>query len=130
MALHGKMLIVTGASRGYGRQCVLQWCEFNRDSVVVLIGRSIEQLQSLAKELGARHKSVCVQLDLAQCTTAAHCDPLLQVLKAHKPFEITLVHNAGSLGPLVKVKDLHAHQIADTVHLNYTSVVVLTSLVL
>ena len=95
--LHNRIILVTGASDGIGREAALTYAEYGAH--VILIGRNEEKLKNVAQEIEA----VCgtpapwYTLDLLTCTPAV-CHELAQRISAHYPRLDGVLHNAGLLG--------------------------------
>jgi len=95
--LHNRIILVTGASDGIGREAALTYAEYGAN--VILIGRSEEKLQNVAQEVEAKCGTPApwYTLDLLICTPAV-CQELAQRISAHYPRLDGVLHNAGLLG--------------------------------
>ncbi|GLE04099.1 hypothetical protein PINS_up013010 [Pythium insidiosum] len=104
-------VVVTGASRGFGRCLALDFCREIRDSHVDLVlwarhDADLQETASLARSAwsaaAGNELRVSVRaVDLSQpAQYAAAVDELLVQLQAEQYARIYLVHNAGSLGEL------------------------------
>jgi 3-oxoacyl-[acyl-carrier protein] reductase len=89
--LSGKVVLVTGASRGIGAASARVLAGAGA-SVILHYGRSLEQAQALANEIGPR--ASLVQADLSVPGVAR--DLWCEALKAHGRIDV-LVNNAGIL---------------------------------
>ncbi|WP_148241841.1 YciK family oxidoreductase [Enterobacter asburiae] len=95
--LQNRIILVTGASDGIGREAALTYAEYGAN--VILIGRNEEKLKNVAQEIEA----VCgtpapwYTLDLLTCTPTV-CQELAQRISAHYPRLDGVLHNAGLLG--------------------------------
>ena len=87
--LSGRVVLVTGASRGIGRAIATGMAEAGA-SVAVHYGKSQDQAQSLAQELGRRAR--VFQADLA---SVEDCVALIDRVLAHYGKLDVLVNNAG-----------------------------------
>jgi short-subunit dehydrogenase len=85
MRLAGARVVVTGASRGIGAALATELAA--RGARVVLVARSVEQLEKLAAELGGE----AFAADLAD---ASVIEPLVRSIEADGPIDV-LVNNAG-----------------------------------
>jgi short-subunit dehydrogenase len=85
MKLAGARIVVTGASRGIGRQLATELA--GRGASVVLVARSAELLEKLAAELGG-------EAFAADLTDARAIEPLVRAIESHGPIDV-LVNNAG-----------------------------------
>ncbi|MDU1107240.1 MAG: SDR family NAD(P)-dependent oxidoreductase, partial [Enterobacter sp.] len=95
--LHNRIILVTGASDGIGREAALTYAEYGAH--VILIGRNEEKLKSVAQEIEAACGTPApwYTLDLLTCTPAV-CQELAQRISAHYPRLDGVLHNAGLLG--------------------------------
>ncbi|MFJ5852809.1 YciK family oxidoreductase [Enterobacter cancerogenus] len=95
--LQNRIILVTGASDGIGREAALTYSEYGAS--VILVGRNEEKLKAVAQEIErAGGKSTpWYTLDLLTCTPAT-CKELAQRISAHYPRLDGVLHNAGLLG--------------------------------
>lgn len=104
--LHGKVVLVTGATQGIGRELAFLLAELGGD--VVATGRSAEDLHGLAREAAERTQSLdSVLLDVRH--TASIDAAVAEVLDRHGRIDV-LVNNAG-LG--------HAHRALDVTEADF-----------
>ncbi|MCX7717114.1 MAG: 3-oxoacyl-[acyl-carrier-protein] reductase [Candidatus Sumerlaeaceae bacterium] len=90
ISLEGKSAVVTGASRGLGRAIAEEYLRAGADVVVNYNRTPVDELLSLATELGRR--AVAVQADVA---SAADCERIVETaVKEFGKIDI-LVNNAG-----------------------------------
>ncbi len=122
------LLIVTGASRGFGRALAIHAPPqlLDKGSRIVLIARNKDLLQEVSQQVKGV-QVVPLPLDLADLSQ------LSQVL-AHvsdvKWDRIYLFNNAGSLGKLARLADQTPQDIHEAIQLNLTSPMALTSILL
>lgn len=90
ISLEGKSAVVTGASRGLGRAIAEEYLRAGADVVVNYNRTPVDELLSLASELGRR--AVAVRADVA---SAADCERIVETaVKEFGKIDI-LVNNAG-----------------------------------
>lgn len=138
-----KIVIITGASRGFGRACAVSFAKssaFQKDHCqFILTGQDAAQLNATAEEINAvrtskdaltRIKIVPANLsnlDGLEVAAVELFDNLLQ--PGEKCSEISFISNAGSLGVLAPVGD-NTHKLsafAAAINLNVTSTLFLSS---
>jgi Dehydrogenases with different specificities (related to short-chain alcohol dehydrogenases) len=95
--LQNRIILVTGASDGIGREAALTYAEYGAS--VILIGRNEEKLKGVAQDINAAGgiPARWYTLDLLTCTPAT-CQELAQRISAHYPRLDGVLHNAGLLG--------------------------------
>lgn len=89
VSIAGKVIIVTGASSGIGRAAARRFAA--EGAKLVLVARSAEKLEALAKELGG--DAIAIPADL---TKAADVDAMVAKAEAHFGRIDILFANAGS----------------------------------
>ena len=92
----GKVVVVTGGSRGLGREMVLAYAEQGAD--VVVASRKLDACEALAVEVRAKH-DVRVLPVACNVSSWADCDALIETVYAELGRVDVLVNNAG-LSPL------------------------------
>ncbi|MCW4780502.1 YciK family oxidoreductase [Enterobacter chuandaensis] len=95
--LQNRIILVTGASDGIGREAALTYADYGAS--VILIGRNEEKLKGVAQEIEAAGGAPVLwyTLDLLSCTPAV-CEELAQRISTHYPRLDGVLHNAGLLG--------------------------------
>ena len=95
--LQNRIILVTGASDGIGREAALTYAEYGAN--VILVGRNEEKLKSVAQEIEAAYGTPVpwYTLDLLTCTPAV-CQELARRISTHYPRLDGVLHNAGLLG--------------------------------
>ncbi|MCA2026725.1 YciK family oxidoreductase [Enterobacter sp. K16B] len=95
--LQNRIILVTGASDGIGREAALTYAEYGAS--VILIGRNEEKLKGVAQEIEATGglPARWYTLDLLTCTLAT-CQELAHRISTHYPRLDGVLHNAGLLG--------------------------------
>lgn len=95
--LQNRIILVTGASDGIGREAALTYAEYGAS--VILTGRNEEKLRGVAQEIESAGGIApsWYTLDLLTCTPA-RCQELAQRISTHYPRLDGVLHNAGLLG--------------------------------
>lgn len=95
--LHDRIILVTGASDGIGREAALTYARYG--ARVILLGRNDDKLRQVAALITDEGNAPArwFTLDLLTCTQAA-CQELAQRIAAHYPRLDGVLHNAGLLG--------------------------------
>ncbi|MCM7166403.1 YciK family oxidoreductase [Enterobacter roggenkampii] len=95
--LQNRIILVTGASDGIGREAALTYAEYGAS--VILTGRNEEKLKGVAQEIEAASgiPARWYTLDLLTCTPAS-CHELAHRISTHYPRLDGVLHNAGLLG--------------------------------
>ncbi|MFS2225666.1 YciK family oxidoreductase [Pantoea sp. B65] len=103
--LNHRIILVTGASDGIGREAALTYARYGAE--VVLLGRNGQKLQQVSDEINALGKSPArwFTLDFDQATPE-NCQQLAAVLSQHYPRLDGVLHNAGILGDIVPLEQL------------------------
>ncbi len=123
--LDGKRCLVTGGSRGLGREMVLALAEAGAD--VILVGRDRSSLEATGTEVERRGRTAAlIQADVGQPLEAARA--CRTALEQHGPIHI-LVNNVGGRRIDVPTEDLDLEQWQEILDLNLTSTFICTKLV-
>ncbi|MCV2532162.1 YciK family oxidoreductase [Enterobacter wuhouensis] len=95
--LQNRIILVTGASDGIGREAALTYAEYGAS--VILIGRNDDKLRNVAREIDAAGglPARWYTLDLLTCTPAT-CQELAERIGDDYPLLDGVLHNAGLLG--------------------------------
>ncbi|EJD6658180.1 TPA: YciK family oxidoreductase [Enterobacter cloacae] len=95
--LQNRIILVTGASDGIGREAALTYADYGAS--VILIGRNEEKLKGVAQEIDAAGgiPARWYPLDLLTCTPET-CQELAHHISTHYPRLDGVLHNAGLLG--------------------------------
>lgn len=129
---------MTGASKGFGRAVALSFAKYVSSPLFfVLVGRDLNGLHStqqliLDARIGLESNFSLVQCDLSkvECLDTISQQIFKNFDSCGDIFEdVTLINNAGSLGPLAAVGDnsvLHG-ELIDAINLNITSFMILTN---
>ncbi|CBG88491.1 YciK family oxidoreductase [Citrobacter rodentium] len=97
--LQGRIILVTGASDGIGREAALTYARFGAS--VILLGRNDEKLRRVAETMSTEtgRQPQWFTLDLLTCT-ADDCRQLAERISEHYPRLDGVLHNAGLLGDI------------------------------
>lgn len=103
--LNGRIILVTGASDGIGREAALTYARYGAQ--VMLLGRNAEKLQRVSDEIAALGKAAARHylLDLATATPN-ECQQFATELAQQVPHLDGVLHNAGLLGEIVPLARL------------------------
>ena len=103
--LTDRIILVTGASDGIGREAALTYARYGAQ--VLLLGRNAQKLESVASEIAATGKTPprLFLLDLEQATPES-CHQLAKEVASHVPRLDGVLHNAGLLGDIVTLDKL------------------------
>lgn len=98
--LNNRIILVTGASDGIGREAALSYARYGAQ--VVLLGRNAEKLQRVCDEVNAHSQvpALWFTLDL-ETATAESCRALAETLPTQVPRLDGVLHNAGLLGDVI-----------------------------
>jgi NAD(P)-dependent dehydrogenase (short-subunit alcohol dehydrogenase family) len=110
-ALSGKIALVTGGSRGLGREMVLAFAERGAD--VIIASRKLAVCQALASEVEERFGRQALALS-ANVSHWQECDALVEAAYEHFGRVDVLVNNAG-LSPLYPAVDAVEEALFDKV---------------
>jgi NAD(P)-dependent dehydrogenase (short-subunit alcohol dehydrogenase family) len=123
--LDGKRCLVTGGSRGLGREMALAIAEAGAD--LILVGRDRQSLAATGTEIGRRGRAAAtIQADVSQPLQAERA--CRTALEQHGPIHI-LINNVGGRRIDVPTEDLDLEQWQEIVDLNLTSTFICTKLV-
>lgn len=102
--LHNRIILVTGASDGIGREAAVTYARYGAS--VVLLGRNEEKLRAVAQEIenAGGLPTRWFTLDLLTCTPT-ECQQLAQKISIHYPRLDGVLHNAGLLGDVVPMAE-------------------------
>ncbi|STW29997.1 short chain dehydrogenase [Klebsiella michiganensis] len=100
--LQDRIILVTGASDGIGREAALTYSRYSAS--VILVGRNEEKLRSVAHEIqqAGGIPARRFTLDLLTCTPQ-ECQQLAQKISIHYPRLDGVLHNAGLLGDVCPI---------------------------
>ena len=123
--LNGKRCLVTGGSRGLGREMALAMAEAGAD--LILVGRDRPALEDTGADIERRGRAaVLIQADVSQPLEAERA--CRTALEQHGPIHI-LVNNVGGRRIDVPTESLELEQWQEIVDLNLTSTFICTKLI-
>jgi NAD(P)-dependent dehydrogenase (short-subunit alcohol dehydrogenase family) len=123
--LDGKRAVITGGSRGLGREMALGLAEAGAD--LVLVGRDRASLDATGADIEKRGRQAwLLQADVGQPAEAERV--CREALERHGPIDI-LVNNVGGRRVDVPTPDMDVEQWRALVDLNLTSTFVCTKLI-
>ncbi len=123
--LDGKRLLITGGSRGLGREMALAIAEAGAD--VVLVARNAESLEATTeaiRRLG--RQAIGIAADVGQ--SEACQEVCLQAVRDHGPFDI-LINNVGGRRFNIPTPELPLENWHEILELNLTSTFLATKIV-
>ncbi|MFT5482838.1 MAG: NAD(P)-dependent dehydrogenase (short-subunit alcohol dehydrogenase family) [Halieaceae bacterium] len=112
----GKVVVVTGATSGIGKECALRLAQ--ADATIILVARTVEKLDETLVEIA--EKGGTAQAYSCDVSSAKNCDKLVSdVLRDHGRVDI-LINNAGrSIRRSVRYSYDRFHDFERTMQLNY-----------
>lgn len=123
--LNGKRALITGSSRGLGREMALALAEAGAD--IILTGRTAESLEAVVdqiSQLGRQAFPLVTDIgDPAECQAACEC-----ILTDYGPVDI-LINNVGGRRENIPTEDLALETWQKLVDLNLTSTFLCTKLI-
>ena len=100
--MKNSIVLVTGASSGIGRSCVVKFAEAG--AKIIMTARRKDRLESLANELKNKHKTECLAIELDVRDRAAVERVLSGLPKEWQEIDV-LVNNAGLSRGLDKIQE-------------------------
>lgn len=127
--LHDRIILVTGASDGIGREAALTYARYG--ATVILLGRNEDKLRQVAHAISAESSSTALwfTLDLLTCTSE-ECHQLAQRIAAHYPRLDGVLHNAGLLGDICPMSEQNPQVWQDVMQVNVNATFMLTQALL
>eukprot|EP01113_Clastostelium_recurvatum_P030330 TRINITY_DN3675_c0_g3_i2.p1 TRINITY_DN3675_c0_g3~~TRINITY_DN3675_c0_g3_i2.p1 ORF type:complete len:260 (-),score=64.50 TRINITY_DN3675_c0_g3_i2:49-828(-) len=130
-----KIVVITGASRGFGQEVALAAADAGLSERYVLVSRSSSA--STAEGIAKRQKNAKVEANLIDFAEIDQLEGklqgILEALDLASCTSLTWINNHGSLGPLQSLEDFTAAQISQIkleIDANVTSVLVASAVLL
>lgn len=127
--LQGRIILVTGASDGIGREAALTYARFGAS--VILLGRNEEKLRHVAGLIadGTGSQPQWFTLDLLTCS-AEDCQHLAQRIAGQYPRLDGVLHNAGLLGEICPMSEQDPQVWQQVIQVNVNATFMLTQALL
>lgn len=127
--LEKRIILVTGAGDGIGREAALTYARFGAQ--LVLLGRTESKLQAVQAEIAANGgaPSHIITLDLLH-TTPEQCQQIADDLANCVPRLDGVLHNAGLLGDITPMAELAISVWNDVMQVNVNATFMLTQALL
>ena len=127
--LNNRIILVTGASDGIGREAALTYARYGAD--VILMGRNPEKRQQVEQAINQLNKRPAHRLvfDLAEATPE-RCRQVADRLQQQFPRLDGVLHNAGILGEIVPLAELEPQIWQDVMNINLDATFFLTQALL
>lgn len=128
--LHGRAILITGASDGIGKALAIQCARLGAQ--VVLHGRNVKKLETAYDQIvaidGAPRPSIAT-MDLATADSEAYASLADSIEKEIGHLD-GLVHNAGILGKRTSIEQYDAAEWQRVIHVNLTAAFAMTQVLL
>ncbi|ETX63134.1 YciK family oxidoreductase [Citrobacter portucalensis] len=127
--LQGRIILVTGASDGIGREAAQTYARYG--ATVILLGRNEEKLRRVARTIADENgtQPQWFTLDLLTCTSE-ECHQLAQRIAAHFSRLDGVLHNAGLLGDICPMSEQNPQVWQDVMQVNVNATFMLTQALL
>ena len=128
--LHGRVILITGASQGIGRAVAISCAQHG--ATVLLLGRNGRQLNEVHARISAAQgaeRAAIVEFDLENAV-ARDYDALFAAIEARYQRLDGLLHNAGLLGQLAPIEHYDVPTWCRVLQVNVTAAFVLTQILL
>ncbi|EOV0101914.1 TPA: YciK family oxidoreductase [Vibrio vulnificus] len=128
-ALKDKVILVTGAGAGIGRQAALTYAKHG--ATVILLGRNVKNLESVYDEIEASGypQAAIIPLDLKGATKQNYID-MAETIEGQFGRLDGLLHNAGVLGTLSPFDQISEEDFDDILQINVKSEFLMTQALL
>lgn len=101
--LNGRIILVTGASDGIGKEAALTYARHGAS--LILLGRNEEKLRQVAQQVNSEGQAAqWLILDMSICTPEA-CQQLASEIATTTPHLDGVLHNAGLLGDICPMSE-------------------------
>lgn len=128
-ALKDKVILVTGAGAGIGRQAALSFAE--RGATVILLGRNVKNLELIYDEIetAGYPQPAIIPLDLKGATKQNYLD-MAETIEGQFGRLDGLLHNAGVLGTLSPFDQVEEDTFDDVMQINVKAQFLMTQALL
>ncbi|MGR5360317.1 YciK family oxidoreductase [Vibrio mediterranei] len=128
-ALKGKVILVTGAGAGIGRQAALSYAEHG--ATVILLGRNVKNLEYLYDEIenAGYPQPAIIPLDLKGATKQNYID-MAETIEGQFGKLDGILHNASVLGTLSPFDQIEEETFDDVMQINVKSEFLMTQALL
>ncbi|MGR5294881.1 YciK family oxidoreductase [Vibrio mediterranei] len=128
-ALKGKVILVTGAGAGIGRQAALSYAEHG--ATVILLGRNVKNLEYLYDEIenAGYPQPAIIPLDLKGATKQNYID-MAETIEGQFGKLDGILHNASVLGTLSPFDQIDEDTFDDVMQINVKSEFLMTQALL
>lgn len=128
-ALQGKVILVTGAGAGIGRQAALSYAEHG--ATVILLGRNVNNLELVYDEIEKRGypQPAIIPLDLKGATKQNYVD-MAETIQSQFGQLDGVLHNAGVLGTLSPFDQIDEETFDDVMQINVKAEFLMTQALL
>ncbi|KXF81667.1 YciK family oxidoreductase [Enterovibrio coralii] len=128
-ALHGKVILVTGAGDGIGRQAALSYAQHG--ATVILLGRTVKKLESVYDEIEAAGypQPAIIPLDMLGATRQHYLDMVDTIEQQFGRLDGVL-HNAGLLGVLSPFDQIEEKAYDDVMQVNVKATFLMTQAIM
>jgi NAD(P)-dependent dehydrogenase (short-subunit alcohol dehydrogenase family) len=128
-ALKGKVILVTGAGAGIGRQAALSYAEHG--ATVILLGRNVKNLEYLYDEIenAGYPQPAIIPLDLKGATKQNYID-MAETIEGQFGKLDGILHNASVLGTLSPFDQIDEETFDDVMKINVKSEFLMTQALL
>lgn len=131
--LQNRIILVTGATDGIGKEAAITYAQYGTTIVVVLLGRSEDKLRAVADEIhrqGYTFPQWRVRvLDLA-LATPEDCHAIARQLNGMVPRLDGLLHTAGGLGDIIPMNEQRPEHWLEVMQVNVNGTFFLTQALL
>lgn len=128
-ALAGRVILVTGAGAGIGRQAALSYAE--KGATVILLGRTVKKLEAVYDEIDAMGapQPAIIPLDMLGATRQHYMDMADTIEQQFGRLD-GILHNAGLLGVLSPFDQIDEKSHDDVMQVNVKATMLMTQALL
>lgn len=128
-ALNGKVILVTGAGDGIGRQAALSYAQHG--ATVILLGRTVKKLESVYDEIEAAGgaQPAIIPLDMLGATRQHYIDMVDTIEQQFGRLDGVL-HNAGLLGVLSPFDQIEEKAFDEVMQVNVKATFLMTQAIM